>query len=343
MKILCKGDQHLRDKRPKKRKDDFYMAQMGKHKFIMDYVQDNMIDIVIQPGDFFDSPKTPISLILDYARLRLKTFDYSYAPEVAVFGQHDLFFHSFKGVENTPLNLMQELGIVQKTPYVKDDVHIYGASWGEEIPEIEDKDKFNILVTHRMVIDDKMVWEGQEHFDRAQHLLREHKFDLIVSGDNHQTFTSIYRSRHLVNAGSIMRTSTAQVEHEPCFFVFDTEELTLEKVVIPYEKDVFILDSVEKEKDVNREVEVFIETLSEKSYRDFSFRRNLVEAMSQSPEDVQKILQMIIERSGLDEQFKSERKSAEAVKGAEGSRGKKEKTGVGARKLRKKIKRRIQG
>ena len=347
MKILCKGDQHLRANKPKNRTDNFYEAQLKKHEFIFQYALENQIDLIIQPGDFFDSPKVPFFVLSDYIKLKRKYEFPAYIPEIAVFAQHDLFFHSKKDSHSTPLGLFMQVGLVHEPPYKKEGVHIYGASWEEQIPEIQDPDVCNVLVTHRMVIKDDLLWEGQSDFERASVLLRLHKFDLIVAGDNHQCFSHEYRGRFLVNAGSILRTSTNQHQHTPSFFVYDTEERSITKIMIPHEENVFSLDLQEREKSVNSEVQVFIDEIQKKSYQDFSFRRNLFIAMKEASQDVQETLKIILKRSGLYEQFKEEQLESDSRDSGGDERdsggGKKDKgqVGLGIRKLRRQTQRRV--
>lgn len=307
MLILCKGDQHLRDKKPRGRKDDFYAAQMAKHDFIFNYALENKIDVILQPGDFFDSPNASFKLIIDYLDKRSILSPYAEIPEIATYGQHDLFFHSNKDKNKTPLHFLYMTGYVkcEKRIDLNEDVHVYSAAWGEDIPEIVTEGT-NILITHRMVINDDKVWESQEDYERAKHLLRSHSYDLIVTGDNHTHFRSSYRSRILLNPGSIMRSSISQRGHKPCFYVYDTDEKKATRVDIPVEEDVFVEKEDHEIGTDDEKLSVFIEGLqNDNVLDDISFVKNLQSVIDKSPSDVVSALLTVIKRSGLNEQFNS--------------------------------------
>jgi hypothetical protein len=157
-------------------------------------------------------------------------------------------------------------------------VDIYGSSFGEEIPEIEDPKKFSILVTHRMIVNEKL-WEGQTDFQYANSFLRLNKFNLIVSGDNHTTFSYKLGDRHLFNLGATMRSAINQIEHKPTTVLFDTDTNSFEYIPIPIEpaENVFKMEKIERAFKVNKELNAFISGLSKHKEMGLSFIDNLNE------------------------------------------------------------------
>ena len=146
------------------------------------------------------------------------------------------------------------------------NIDIYGASWDTDIPTIETPDNTNILVLHRMVLGSQKLWVAQEEFDWSRHLLRKYKFDLIVSGDNHNFFTESNPSgRHLVNCGALMRSSIDQVDHEPAVVIYDTETRKIKtvKLDVAPASEVFDLAAAEAEKERNTKLDAFIEQIGQ--------------------------------------------------------------------------------
>jgi len=166
----------------------------------------------------------------------------------------------------------------------------YGSSFGEDIPEIIDKDSFNILVTHRMVIKGDTLWPGQTNFSQARSLLRKTKFDLIISGDNHQFFIERVKDSYLINCGSMMRQRVDQVDHVPAVVLFDTEKRDFEILDIPITpaKDVIDLnfnaneDFTEDQKAKDEKLKILTDTLNDDTeYEGINYINNLSVYMKQ--------------------------------------------------------------
>jgi len=262
MKLLLTGDWHLRYKRPGSRMDkDYFSAQKKKVEQILKLAEDNGCSYILQPGDFFDSKDTPYFVIKEYLEL-LSTYD---GHVFCVHGQHDLRYHS-TNTENVPLAIMEAAGAVEVIRGLRseDRIQFYGCGWGEEVPEIEYSDAFNILLMHRMVVDEK-IWEGQEDYVYGKHLFRKYDYDLFVCGDNHKhfLFTDSNQGKTLVNCGSLMRNNVDQFGHVPVVYVFDTETRTAECVELKVRKADKVLNvkEAEKQKKRDEELDAFVEGL----------------------------------------------------------------------------------
>jgi hypothetical protein len=159
-------------------------------------------------------------------------------------------------------------------------VYVYGASWEEEIPVPSKVERgANVLLIHAMMVGEEKVWEGQEGFTQARNFLREHPYDLIVSGDNHQQFHYTTPSgKALVNPGSVMRARIDQADHVPALYVYDTIDRTLERFPLPMSlaEEVLDLDKVEVIKGRDEKIEAFVESLTvDVDVTDMNFRNNL--------------------------------------------------------------------
>lgn len=308
MKFAILGDVHLRKANPINRIDNYADEQLRKFQFASEYARDNYCQGILQPGDLFDSHNIPYEITERYMRCLLdQTFP---IPMHCCLGQHDQRYHKqstrntpigclFAGIERIGSTLLGSIPKVIVEQYSKTEIHIYGSSWGEEIPTIQNESAINILVTHRMVTKDGPLWEGQEGNVEAKDLLKQTKFRLIVCGDNHQHFYETYRMRHLVNCGSLMRSNISQVDHKPVFYVYDTETNKVEKHEIPIKpsEEVFALERFVEEKNNKAQLEEFVKTLADTSEHGLSFKDNLFAHMADEDFDpgVKSILEEVME------------------------------------------------
>lgn len=296
MLIGILGDIHSQLSKPIQRCDDFVGAFWNKMYFIFDTFIKNKVDIILQPGDFFndygnDSSSLIYQLIVFFKKYTMHLY--------CIYGQHDLRFHNTH-LPDIPLNILNEIGLVHIIDnYLKldENVNLYGASFECEIPKIKKKNEFNILMIHDMIIKNKELWNGQTHYSKAKKLLTDTGFDLIVSGDNHQGFIEKTEEQLLINCGSLTRLSINQISHQPRFYIYNTEDHTFERYDVPIEKgeDVFkIIEKIELE-DRQDELEDFTSTLQLKFKKQFSFRNNLNKILRKSK--VSKSIKNLIEDS----------------------------------------------
>lgn len=283
MKIIGTGDLHFASQRPKNRTDDYLTTQKMKMLHVLNHARSlsgNEEVWVAFPGDVFNSPDAPYQLYGIWASI---LNSYKTIKVFAVFGQHDLRYRTSR--ENTPLHALHQSGFIHilddnRGQYVQADisidVSIYGASFGDPIPEIHDEEDLNILVVHEMIIDEKL-WDGQEEYKLASRILREHPYDLIISGDNHSFFTQSYKGRTLINCGSLMRSTIAQIDHKPKYFVYDIDSREYEIFDIPIEpiEEVMNIKGAQEEKEKDEKIEAFVEGLSEEVEISLDFLKDM--------------------------------------------------------------------
>ncbi len=285
MRIACLGDLHIRETRPENRIDNFFKTLFGKLKFVYNYCLDNDVQVILLPGDVFNSPIQPYPILIRTLNL-FHGIDYAKIKIFACYGQHDLLFHN-KNNRDVALNVLESGKAVRilDAPVNYNGVNIYGCHYGDEIPEIT-TEGLNILVIHKMIIAEKKLWRRQERFTKSSSLLRKHNFDLIVAGDNHNTFQDVYRNRYLVNAGSLMRTNIDQEEHKPCFFIYDInkEQNKVQKIEIP----IIPFHKVFKEKEKKTKEVVFDDKFTSEFINsediDIDFKKNVISTMDKISE-----------------------------------------------------------
>lgn len=274
MKIAVCGDQHWTVSKPANRIDDYYATVLRKLDWEVSTAIDMGCNVMVFPGDLFDHYKVPYGLVSKVLKTLVMAPSYHDMQFFCIAGQHDQRYHT-QDLENTPLGLMvnaiDDLFLLGSKPTTylsanNERTHFYGAGWGQEIPKPVD-DTFNVLVTHRMVIGDTKLWEGQEDYTEAKGLLRDYpEYDLFITGDNHARV--IQRDQHgraVINMGSMMRSTTAQMEHVPAMAIFDTETKDLQILEIPCEPahKVFAVEKVAVEKERNEKLDLFVNSLQQ--------------------------------------------------------------------------------
>lgn len=279
MKILAFGDIHCRQEAPRWRTDNYSETHFNKMKYCFDLAQRNGCSIVAMPGDIFHSPRAS-----DDTKRRLQSLlkEYINITVLGIFGQHDVH-HYRADLNNTPLGVVESSGLIEvlREPFRNGIVDFYGASWNEPIPEILNKNAFNVLLIHTMIIKDDKLYHEQKNYVTARNMLAKNSFGLIISGDNHGCFASEYNGKTLLNMGSLCRMTTAQLGHIPTCAIYDTDTKTYELFEVPIEpaSSVFNLEEVLKNKDkkeTSEQIKEYIDILSSDSgAKEFSFVDNL--------------------------------------------------------------------
>lgn len=283
MKICIVGDLHATFAQPANRKDNFKEAFAEKFEFIVETASKNECEVLILPGDVFDSPKVSHGVV---ERIIKSLRGCPHTSVFVVFGQHDQRYHSAND-GNTPLDVLcaanSNVKKLHNMPEVCEGalIHFYGASWGNDIPTPYKSQLCKcVLVAHTMVIKDKLAWPGQteSQYSKADKFF-DMGYDLVITGDNHQQFIVEQRGKFLFNMGSVTRSSIAQVNHEPALAMFDTNTWTYELIPIPIKpgEEIFKLTSVEKIKERNNSLEAFVDKLCAHPTESIDFKRNLTE------------------------------------------------------------------
>lgn len=295
MKIGGMPDLHLRATAPANRIDNYYQTQFDKLRDCFDFFKTNSVAAVCLPGDVFNNyGRDPHSLVRDFLDFLSK---YN-IPVFMVFGQHDLRFHDLSNT-NTPAQVLLAAGnalLLHSEPVILDGVHFYGQSWGEATPKPKDPKAFNVLACHKMIINNQKIWEGQKDYAKDRVFLRNSKFDLIISGDNHRMFSAnLDNHKWLFNCGSLLRSSIDQSDHRPQCICFDTEnaKFQIHKVAIrPFEEVMKSEETAPEEAEHGEEfLRSFVSNLQESLEGKFKFRENLAIISEYADFGVKKVIE----------------------------------------------------
>lgn len=278
-KILT-GDWHLRESVPICRTDDFEAAQWRAVDFIADLQRKWDCDVE-HSGDLFDFWK-PSPSLLTKAMIHLpKKFRTNY-------GNHDLPQHSMMLAPKSGTYCLEQAGFIS----TKSDNDVDMNHFKEEPPELSDA---SILVWHLMVRKGKKLWPGQTD-PKAGKLLRKYpQYDLILTGDNHASFTEDYEGRLLVNPGSLTRQEAGQIDFKPSVYLYYASTNSIKRVFLPIESGVISREHLEAIELREARIDAFVSTLDADWEIGMSFNENLRKFFQAN--DVKKSIMNIIHQN----------------------------------------------
>ena len=303
------GDQHLTNHRPVRRIDDYWQAQLDKFDYELQTVKH--CDAVFQVGDFFDSPYVANrvkAVIIELIKKHLTR------PIFCIFGQHDISGHSALTLDNSPLAVLQAAGVVELLgstvtliPDGNEILHVYGASFGQPIPEPEDQVDLNVLVTHQM-IGDHPLYPGQELQAPKQFLIDNPGFNFIFCGDYHYRFWQKYKNRLIINPGALLRKTISEwdLAHQPAVMTVETRTRLVGEHLLPVHpvKEVFDLSRTEEKS--NEVLLQFIEALQAREGTVISWKEVLEQVLQaqiandpDNMKEIRKLIDLVFDQLGV--------------------------------------------
>jgi hypothetical protein len=135
-----------------------------------------------------------------------------------------------------------------------------------------------------MVTKSGPLWPGHTNYIRADVLLKESKFDIVISGDNHQSFHTKTKNGLLINSGPILRATKTERDFNPRVGLVEINEdnsFSFEWVPIPIEpsSSVFKSESELKTFDTSdkemKEISAFIDSLQGQEMEKVDFLADL--------------------------------------------------------------------
>lgn len=265
MKLLFVGDMHLRAATPAKRKDDFAETQFKKVSQIFKIASDNDAAIV-QTGDVFDTESSSLPTMIKYLPLFL-----SYPRGVySAIGNHDVYGASIETVPRTALGLFASVGAVKLLGHepvqLSDKVSVSGHSYMHKGAPSPVPGMHNILVTHEMVLVDK-IWREQEDFTFAYDYAIQHSgWDVILCGHYHYSFEQNHGQLLILNPGAVVRikASKGDMALVPSVVLYDTDTRKREWFPLDHApvEEVFHPATTAAVPAVNKELEEFVASLT---------------------------------------------------------------------------------
>jgi DNA repair exonuclease SbcCD nuclease subunit len=281
---ILTSDWHIMERRPPCRtEDDFIDTQWRKMKFIAGLALEHDCPI-FHAGDLFDRAKSsPLVERLVIESLRGITI--YCAP-----GQHDLPNHNLELFEQSSLAVLSSalhtdfiVGLTERESFVVNEngmsVHI--VPFGEEPCNQIERGKIKALLWHRMTWGVKEPFPGCDLEGNAIALLEKYPmYDLIVTGDNHQSLFARCGGRLLVNPGSLMRIEAGQADYRPKAWLWHAEDNSFDTVEVPIAESDMSRVELDEEKRRDGILDAFVKWMDRKGdpgskIDGIDFRRNM--------------------------------------------------------------------
>ena len=266
--LIVAGDLHAGNLKPECRDDDYLDTLCGKVEQIAK-LQAVYGCPVVFPGDLFDFWKAD-SVLLNRLLAVWPT-----GPVLGVPGQHDLPQHNLELLEKTGFQTLVRSGKlfdVSAGEYAHAGYTVFGAAW-DMVPATPDCSNAAVLVWH-VTTWEKPFAPGQKPGEATRLLKANKGWDLIVTGDNHQTFECQDGNRSLLNAGSVMRKTSDQIDHRPCVYLWRRDG-KWEKRYLRIDPQAVTRDTVEREKAKEKRRDAFVEKLAGDGEVSLSFDDNV--------------------------------------------------------------------
>lgn len=254
---ILTSDWHLREDVPVCRTDDFIKAQWEKVQYIKK-LQEKYSCVIIHAGDLFHHWKPSPALLTETMRNLPKDFH-------TVYGNHDLPQHNLELADKSGVTTLAEAGFLTLLP---------GGHWKTQPAVlVYPVSELKLAVTHTMTWFKELPFPGCTSPD-AYRLLRKYPdIDLIVTGDNHQSFAVKKDNQWLVNPGSLTRQTANQINHAPAVYLWDGEDVFPE--YLPAAPEVVSREHLDRIEKRDARLEAFINSLSDEWEVAISFEENL--------------------------------------------------------------------
>ncbi len=227
-KALIIGDVHYRAGNPRSRLDDYQEAITAKLLECFELAQEHKVDVILQPGDLFDTPGVSWDTVKQLALL-LKQAP---CPFLTIPGTHDTWAHNLSTLYRTPFSFLSALEIIHDVTEERgqgvvtiNDVIITGHGYNHEtdtaagthqfMPGTWSEKSFSIHLVHAMLLDHVPV-EGMKHTLISQ---VDTTADVIVAGHIHYGLGNSYVYQRdddvlFINPGALCRKEASLIDME---------------------------------------------------------------------------------------------------------------------------------
>ena len=260
--ILC-ADIHLRDDVPLARTDDYWKAQQDKFIYILDLSHKYECPIFIA-GDIFEKARSS-QFLEQWAISTIR--EHCIMDIFVVPGQHDLPNHNIDLYDKSSLCVLESAGVIKVAKVPCNDEKTVGH---HEVSGIR------IGMMHTMVYKVDPIHESVGGAKASVLLKRFKEYDILLTGDNHKTFTYMDKDKRiLVNPGSMMRMDADQMRHKPTVFLLHDDGLIGEVYLPILVQNAVTREHIEKKEVLDTKVQTFIKRIKEDYEVGISFRKNL--------------------------------------------------------------------
>lgn len=277
--FLMISDIHFRDSPPKVwdgNEKDWNETVEGTFQKIYETMDRYDCGLCLCGGDIFDkwnsNPRT-IGRAIEYLPKNM----------ITVPGQHDLPNHSLSYYDSSALATLEkarkDIVVLKKNQYIEDkEFLIKGFPWNTQWKGVdEDDERLKIALGHLLVWKDERPWPEVPMANLAEYIIeKNHSFDLIITGDNHQSFKTNLGATDLVNPGSLFQLTAKQIDFHPKMYLYKPEgRKILHKRLEKAKEGVLSRVYLDAKEEQDKRIEKFITTISSKYKIDIDFQKSM--------------------------------------------------------------------
>ena len=195
---------------------------------------------------------------------------------IGIYGNHDLLNRSPGKYDSSIIRNVVGAGVYDIILDHKDldnNVTLWGFNFGTPITHKKtDSSRINIALFHGLIVEtDNSIFGGIYGLE----LLKKFpEYDMIITGDNHKTFTIEYEGRKLINCGSLMRMDADQADHKPVVFLYEPSKDAVTPIYVPVEEGVVSNEHLLKKKDKEERFEAVLSSIDSSYEMGFAFDKN---------------------------------------------------------------------
>lgn len=305
MKILYFQDLHLSGKNPANRKDRYMDSIFLKLEEIVSIAKENKYNYIISGGDNFDSPIISLPICDKF----IDIIEEGNIPMYTVWGNHDEQYHSLELSKSTTLQHMFNRSslincldtIENKEVYIKSFHYFHNCE--AELKENglfhDKKDKMTIAIVHALITEKPLPFS-------AMHLYYKQlktNYNYVLVAHNHHPFKFKLNDSTIWDIGCTGRRKINEKEIEPSVLLIDTSTKKFEILKLQSAhpgNEVFDIEKVEKNKQLEGNINNFIESLNNVKLQSLDIRGKINEIAKETKVE-KPVLDEVIKRIGEQE------------------------------------------
>lgn len=235
MKFIYSADNHLTVNAPVCRTDNFLDTLENILKWLNTQLKKHNA-IHISGGDIIDRD------IYNGPNMLLDTINFIlnfYPDTIGIVGNHDVRYKSMKYLDKSIISTLVSAGVftLLTEPYeIEKNVWLHPFNWGSSISHIENIDDYpedskHIAIYHGYVYKEKTsIING---FNAKDLLYNFPEYDMILTGDHHQSFVETLEGQVLINSGPLYRADIDHIDYQPVVWLIDTDDLSYSSIDVP--------------------------------------------------------------------------------------------------------------
>lgn len=273
MQFLLTADWHLREDRPRCRKDEDWIAtQENALNQIVKICNERKVNLFVV-GDMFHRST-------EYRMVRMVQKVADSLSEYLCFlaGNHDLKYHSSLNLDSSCISLLSS----SHNCYKIKDVTLLNGFDSISAPNFDEKvdENAKYLFIHTLCFPDMKSMPPNVNAVCAKDLLEENpNAKWIFTGDYHKNFHYEWNGRHVVNSGCLLRQASDMKDYQCGAYFIDTDREIVEFIPIIDNEELVDDSYIIEEKERDERIESFVSKVTQTKGVSLDFIDNVEKAL----------------------------------------------------------------